>query len=174
MFFAIEICKTTVVAFINILRHCYFFIFILTDTSGRNSRMRNAAAVPNATKGPQASKTGSRKGGKGHEGGGSEANSRSSSAYGRRRHYGPGGSGLGGRGRGRNFSGDSSGDVYPFQLDGPPAYGEVVPDPAFVTPIIGGMAYYYGDGQFSAQGGNNPPSGLDAEELLKSNIKSQM
>ena len=70
------------------------------------------------------------------------------------------------RSRGRNFSGDSS-DIYPaFHLDGPPAYGEVVPEPAFVTPIIGGgaMAYFYGAQE---------NSGI-SEEVLKNNIKTQI
>lgn len=51
-------------------------------------------------------------------------------------------------------------------MDGPPAYGEVVPEPAFVTPIIGGgaMAYFYGAQE---------NSGI-SEEVLKNNIKTQI
>ena len=81
--------------------------------------------------------------------------------------------------RGRNFSGDSD---YPFNLDGPPAYGEAIPEPAFVTPVLqSGMAYYWnGDGQFNptaatvAATGLARGHGLASEEVLKSNIKAQM
>jgi hypothetical protein len=89
-------------------------------------------------------------------------NSRSSSSYGQ--HMVPL-MGGGGSSRGRNFSGDSN-DIYPFHLDGLPSYGEVVPEPAFVTPLIGGMTYFY-DNQFV------PATGM-AENVLKSNIKAQM
>ena len=81
--------------------------------------------------------------------------------------------------RGRNFSGDSS-DIYPFNLDGPPAYGETIPDPTFVTPILqSGMAYFYGDGQFNPTAATVAATGLASarlasEEVLKSNIKAQM
>lgn len=78
--------------------------------------------------------------------------------------------------RGRNFSGDSS-DIYPFHLDGPPAYGEVVPEPGFVTPIIGGMAYYYGEGQYNAAAATaaaQPSTSSSAEDVLKANIKTQI
>lgn len=89
--------------------------------------------------------------------------SRSSSLYGGRRFPGmvgpPGGSM---RDRDRNYSGDSS-DLYPFHLDGPPSYGETVPEPRFVTPIIGGMTYFYGAN-----------SSMVSEDVLKTNIKSQI
>ena len=87
-------------------------------------------------------------------------------------------SGSGSR-RGRNFSGDSS-DIYPFNMDGPPAYGENIPEPAFVTPILqSGMAYFYGDGQFNPTAATVAATGLAgarlaSEEVLKSNIKAQM
>jgi la-related protein 1 len=87
--------------------------------------------------------------------------------------------GRSGSRRGRNFSGDSS-DIYPFNLDGPPAYGENIPEPAFVTPILqSGMAYFYGDGQFNPTAATVAATGLAgtrlaSEEVLKSNIKAQI
>merc|ERR1740129_754190 len=87
--------------------------------------------------------------------------------------------GRSGSRRGRNFSGDSS-DIYPFNMDGPPAYGENIPEPAFVTPILqSGMAYFYGDGQFNPTAATVAATGLAgarlaSEEVLKSNIKAQI
>ena len=65
-------------------------------------------------------------------------------------------------------------------MDGPPAYGENIPEPAFVTPILqSGMAYFYGDGQFNPTAATVAATGLAgarlaSEEVLKSNIKAQM
>jgi la-related protein 1 len=88
--------------------------------------------------------------------------------------------GRSGSRRGRNFSGDSS-DIYPFNLDGPPAYGEAIPEPAFVTPVLqSGMAYYWnGDGQFNPTAATVAATGLASarlasEEVLKTNIKAQV
>ena len=72
---------------------------------------------------------------------------------------------------GRNFSGDSD-NLYQFQLDGPPAFGEIVPEPRFVTPIIGGMTYFYETGLAAPQGMATPAGAH--EEVLKANIKAQM
>lgn len=100
----------------------------------------------------------------------SENNSRSSSTYGAGRKF-PQQLGLLGPNsrRGRNFSGDSS-DLYPFHLDGPPSYGEVVAEPTFVTPVMGGVTYVY-DGQLFTPGA---ATGLGSEEALKNNIKTQI
>ena len=110
-----------------------------TSSGGRSSRSRGGGvAKPQTGKGN--GKKASAASASAATGETSENNSRSSSAYGGGRKFPL-------KGRGRNFSGDST-ELYPFNLDGPPAYGEVVPEPAFVTPIIGGMAYYY-DNQFN-------------------------
>ena len=140
-------------------------LFFADAAGSRSSRSRGGGAAKSGKPVKKAAET-------------SENNSRSSSVFGN-------GGNAGGRKfqvRGRNFSGDSS-ELYPFNLDGPPAYGEVVPEPAFVTPIIGGMAYYY-DNQYQA--GGNPaaaaasgPAGSTTTnssdpEVLKSNIKAQI
>ena len=133
---------------------------LFTDAAGsggRSSRSRGGGVAKAST-----GKGNGKKAEKAATGETSENNSRSSSAYGGGRKFPL-------KGRGRNFSGDST-ELYPFNLDGPPAYGEVVPEPAFVTPIIGGMAYYY-DNQF------NPAAATasnTSEDVLKSNIKAQI
>ena len=97
----------------------HLLLFFADAAGSRSSRSRGGGAAKSGKPVKKAAET-------------SENNSRSSSVFGN-------GGNAGGRKfqvRGRNFSGDSS-ELYPFNLDGPPAYGEVVPEPAFVTPIIG-------------------------------------
>ena len=136
--------------------------FFFADAAGsRSSRSRGGGATKSGGKANAAKKNAEVT---------SENNSRSSSVFGN-------GGGRKFQVRGRNFSGDSS-ELYPFNLDGPPAYGEVVPEPAFVTPIIGGMAYFY-DNQYQAPAGagagsNAPNNAATSDEVLKSNIKTQI
>ena len=144
---------------IDVVNTCHFFF---ADAAGsRSSRSRGGGATKSGGKANAAKKNTEVT---------SENNSRSSSVFGN-------GGGRKFQVRGRNFSGDSS-ELYPFNLDGPPAYGEVVPEPAFVTPIIGGMAYFY-DNQYQAPAGagagsNAPNNAATSDEVLKSNIKTQI
>ena len=144
----------------------FIFGFFFSDSGGRNSRGRKGQNErPSTANGKLINNRNNNKGGQES----SANNSRSSSLYGGGRFPGlvPGAIAASNKGRGRNFSGDSS-DIYPFHLDGPPSYGEIVPEPQFVTPIIGGMTYFY-DGQYA------PTSGIALnDEVLKANIKTQM
>ena len=116
---------------IDVVNTCHRFCPFFADAAGsRNSRSRGGGATKSSGSKAQTAK-------KNINEVTSENNSRSSSVFGN-------GNNAGGRKfqvRGRNFSGDSS-ELYPFNLDGPPAYGEVVPEPAFVTPIIGNLPHY--------------------------------
>ena len=117
---------------IDVVNTCHRFCPFFADAAGsRNSRSRGGGATKSSGSKAQTAKKNTNEVT-------SENNSRSSSVFGN------GNGNAGGRKfqvRGRNFSGDSS-ELYPFNLDGPPAYGEVVPEPAFVTPIIGNLPHY--------------------------------
>ena len=157
--------RTCTLQFHTCISILYLF-FVFSDSGGRNSRGRKGQNErPSTANGKLINSRNNNKGGQES----SANNSRSSSLYGGGRFPGlvPGAIAASNKGRGRNFSGDSS-DIYPFHLDGPPSYGEIVPEPQFVTPIIGGMTYFY-DGQYA------PTSGIALnDEVLKANIKTQM